>query len=231
MKTSNQLLIGLIIILFAAIFGTATVLKSEYEKIDKDNPYYGYTSEALDNFSAIRIEGKYPGLIQIQYAEKYEVKRRGSSAEEFQWSIQNDTLILTHPGAEFPERFVAERILSNKSNFYIMAPNLTAVHSASSACKLSGWQLSALRLEQQGQGSGMALTESEVDNLTAKITQGGMIRIEQPNQIKRATVEVRDVSTFTVRPSAIDSLRAEIDSTAQVTVPGYLLHQVNSSND
>ena len=122
MKTSNRLLIGLIIIIFAAIFGTATVLKGEYEKIDKDDPYYGYTSDTLSDFSAIRIEGKYPGLIQIQQADKYEIKRTGPTAAEFQWNIRNDTLVLTHPATELPERFVAEYVLTDRPNVYIMAP-------------------------------------------------------------------------------------------------------------
>jgi hypothetical protein len=226
MKTSNQLLIGLIVIIFAAIFGTATILKGEYEKIDKDDPFYGYTTEVLGDFNAIRIEGSYPGLIQIQHGEKFEIKKRGPSAEDFQWNIQNDTLILIHSAAEFPERFVTESILASRSNFYIMAPSLTSIQSEA-ICRLNGWQLPTLELEQKGQGSGMALTESSIGKLSATVSQGGMIRVEQTNQIKQATVEVRDVSTFTVRPSAIDSLRIEVDPEAQVTIPGELLDKLN----
>jgi len=226
MKTSNQLLIGLIVIIFAAIFGTATVLKGVYEGIDKDDPFYGYTSEVLDEFIAIRIEGNYPGLVQIQYAEKFEIKWVGQTAEEFQWNIQSDTLILTHPAAELPNRFTADNILARRSNFYIMAPTITSVQSEA-ICRLKDWQLPTLELAQKGEGSGMALTESSIGKLSASVSQGGMIRVEQANQIKQATVEVRDVSTFTVRPSAIDSLRIEVDPEAQVTIPGELLDKLN----
>ncbi|MEM9675164.1 MAG: hypothetical protein AAF992_21400 [Bacteroidota bacterium] len=225
MRTSNQLLIGLIIILFAAIFGTALVLKGEFEKIDKDDPFYGYTYEPLEKFSAVRIEGKYPGLVQIQYSEEYEIRQRGPSAEDFKWNIRNDTLILVHSATEYPPRFVTERILSNKSNFYILAPSLTSVQSEA-ICRLKDWQLSTLELAQKGEGSGMALTESSIGKLSASVLQGGMIRIEQANQIQQATVEVRDVSTFTVRPLAIDSLEIDMDQEAQVTIPGALLEQL-----
>jgi hypothetical protein len=78
MKTSNQLLIGLLVIIFAAIFGTATVLKNVYEGIDKDDPYYGYSTEALAEFTAVKLEGKYPNLIQIQAGDQFEIKTRDS---------------------------------------------------------------------------------------------------------------------------------------------------------
>lgn len=227
MKTSNQLLIGLIVIIFAAIFGTATVLKSEYEKIDKDDPYYGYTSDTLADFSAIKLEGKYPNLIQIQAGDQFEIKMRDSKPLRIKWTIRNDTLVLTYPEADFPNWFTVQETLAGRAGIYIFAPKLTSVQAKSTTCKLSGWDLSNLELMQQGENSGMALTESNIGNLSATVTQGAIMRIEQPNQIKQATVAVRDVSTFITRPTAIDSLSISVDEEAQVTIPGNLLRRVN----
>ncbi|WKN44016.1 hypothetical protein [Tunicatimonas pelagia] len=234
MKTSNQLLIGLIVIIFAAIFGAATVLKGEYEKIDKDDPYYGYVTDTLTDFSVVKMEGKYSGLIQIQAGEQFEVKSQKLMANSkvsedtprLTWQVQRDTLFLSYDAPDFPERFKATWTLNNKPSLYVLAPQLTSVHSQFFTYRLSSWDLPSLELIQQGQGSGMALTESSIGNLSATVTDGAMMRIEQPNQIKQATVVARDKSTFTARPSAIDSLSIEVDPEAQVTIPGKLVEQL-----
>lgn len=225
MKTSNQLLIGLIVIIFAAIFGTAAVLKREYEKIDKDDPYYGYDTDTLADFSAIRLEGKYPNLIQIQAGDQFEIKMRDSKPLRMKWAIRNDTLVLTYPEADFPNWFTVRETLAGRAGLYILAPQLTSVQAKSTTCKLSGWDLADLELIQQGENSGMAITESNIENLSALVTEGAMMWIEQPNHIVKAQVKVQDVSTFTARPSAIDSIAIQADSTAQVQIPGYLWHQ------
>ena len=228
MKTSDQLLIGLIVIIFAAIFGTATVLKGEYAKIDQDDPYYGYDTDTLADFSAIKLAGKYPNLIQIQVGDQCEIKMRDTKPLRIKWTIRNDTLVLTYPEADFPNWFTVQETLAGRAGLYIFAPKLTSVQANSTTCKLSGWDLENLELIQQGENSGMALTESTISNLSATVTQGAMMRIEQPNQIEQATVEVQDLSTFTAHPSAIDSISIQADSTAQVQIPGYLLHQSES---
>jgi len=225
MKTSNQLLIGLIVIIFAAIFGTATVLKGEYEKIDKDDPFYGYVTDSLADFSAIKLKGKYPNLIQIQAGNQFEIKMRDSKPLRMKWTIRNDTLVLTYPESDFPDWFKVQGTLAGRAGIYIIAPQLTSVQTKLTTCKLTGWNLANLELIQQGENSGMALTESNIGNLSATVTQGGMMRIEQSSKIEQATVEVQDISTFTVRPSAVDSISIQADSTAQVQIPGYLLHQ------
>lgn len=238
MKTSNQLLIGLLILLFVGITASAMILKSEYEKIDKDDPFYGYSTDTLADFSAVRMEGKFFGLILIQPGDQFEIKTRtqminaeiSEKASRLKWKVRNDTLVLSYAADDFPRWFNARSTLNNpRSNFYIFAPQLTSVQSQSFTCKLSGWDLADLELVQQGENSAMALTESRIGNLSASVTQGGLMRIEQPNQIAKAQVEVRDVSTFTVRPSAIDSLALKVDPEAQVTVPGKLFTRLSES--
>ena len=56
MKTSNKLIISLFALLFLAILGSAMVLKAEYDKIDQDDPFYGYTSEVVTGFSAVKLQ-------------------------------------------------------------------------------------------------------------------------------------------------------------------------------
>ena len=238
MKTSNKLLIGLAVILFTGIFSSAMFLKGEFEKIDKDDPYYGYVTDTLTSFTAVKMEGKYPGLIHIKRGDQFEVKiqesavnpRIDENAVRLVWKVQNDTLVLSYDAEEFPKWFDAESRLNNSYSWfdlYVFAPRLTSIQANFFSCKLSGWDLPNLLITQEGENSGIAITESTITTLTATVSQGSMMKVEPSSQIAKAQIDVRDSSLFATTQEAIDSLSLNIDTLAQVQVPGYLLRQLH----
>lgn len=227
MKTSNKLLLTLITVLFLGILASSMVLKSEFEKIDRDNPFYGYAQETLEPFRAVKLSGNYPGLVQLQQGDAYELLTNDGSQAELAWEIKNDTLIISVQYPESKQRYnQTYAFYDNYAGVNIIAPSLSALDTDGITCRLSGWNERQMHLDMQGNKRGILLKESTIAQLSASISQGGMILLEENNKVERALLEVRDSSSFIAEYAAIDSLEMSLDPTAQVKLPGYLLSRL-----
>ena len=227
MKTSNRLLLGLLAIIFVAIGATAMVLKAEFEKIDTDDPFYGYTLENPPPFRAVRLTGNYQALVQLQPGDEYAIRMNNYSKKGTTWDVSGDTLVVSF---DFPTRQPPPdfhyAFYDRSASVYITLPYLSSLTAAGITTKLIGWQQDSLRLTTQGTQRGLLLTGSNLNQLVATTTQGGFTLLESDNEIVRAQVAVRDSSSFTAKYDVIDSLNLLADSTAQVELPGSLLRKV-----
>ena len=226
MKTSNQLLVGLLAIFFIAIGATAMVLKAEFEKIDKGDPYYGYTLENPPPFRAVRLTGNFQDLVQLQPSDTYEIRMHKSVKDEVHWNVQHDTLVVSFdfPTRQQPAFYYA--FYDHQVRVYIMLPDLSSLTAQGITAKLTGWQQDSLQLMMQGTQRGLLLAESNIHQLSATATQGGFILLEADSKIAQAQVAVQDSSSFTAKYNVIDSLDLRMDSTAQVALPGSLLSKL-----
>ncbi|WPP49973.1 hypothetical protein [Catalinimonas niigatensis] len=107
-----------------------------------------------------------------------------------------------------------------------MMPQLDAVYTQGIICKLSDWQLEALKLTQEGRKSGITVANSHITALKAKVSKGGLLQLETDNQIQQAQMYIRDSSTLLTQKQAIDSLDLQVDSTAYVKLPGSLFSKL-----
>ena len=226
MKTSNQLLIALLALIFVAIVATSMVLKAEYEKIDKDDPYYGYTLENPPPFKAVKLTGHFQELVQLQPSDAYEIRMHKSVKDEVQWNVQDDTLVVSFdfPVRQQPDFYYA--FYSRSARVYIMLPHLASLNTKGVTTKLTGWKQDRLALSMQGSERGLLLTESSIGQLSATATQGGLILLEAGNRVAKAQVVVQDSSAFTAKYGVIDSLDIQADPTAQVQLPGSMIRKL-----
>ena len=226
MKTSNQLLIGLLAVIFVAIAGTAMILKAEFEKIDKDDPFYGYTLENPPPFQAVKLEGNCQDLVQLQPSDTYEIRMNERTRDRVTWKMHGDTLVVSFdfPVRQQPDFYDA--FYSRSASVYIMLPHLSSLNTHGVTSKLTGWKEARLQLMMQGSWRGLLLTESNIGHLSASVAQGGFVLLEDDNRITQAQVAVRDSSSFTAKYHAIDSLDIQMDSTAQVALPGSLFSRL-----
>ncbi len=92
MKTSNALLIAVLVVTGLALTGFNLVLKAEYGKIDFKDPYYGYVLENLPPFKVLRLRGSYSGLAQIQQGKESQIRIREWGKKDVKWQLRGDTL-------------------------------------------------------------------------------------------------------------------------------------------
>ncbi|WP_149242907.1 hypothetical protein [Dyadobacter sp. 32] len=223
MKTSNKLLTGLLAIILLFGFTSNMVLKGEFDKIDRNNPFAGYRKEALKSFRYIHVEGKVLGYTQIQPGKDFEIQT-AVAPEEIEWRIQNDTLRVRYKndvGKNYPPDYNFERAPIT----YIRASTLYGIKSVSTACKVRDWTLDSLSLYQQGQD--MQVEQNKVDTLTVNLEKQASFRILKNNKVNSASVIVRDNSDF-VTEDVYKTLSITADSTTRVNLPGNLLKQAKS---
>ena len=228
MKTSNRLLLGLLVVVFVAIGATAMVLKAEFEKIDKGDPFYGYTLESPPPFRAVKLTGNYQRLVQVQPSSEYAIRMDKHSKNGVTWDVSGDTLIVSFdfPTKPQPNFYYYYTIYRRSAGVYITLPDLSSLTTQGITTKLTEWQQDSLQLATQGNQRGVMLTKNQINRLSATTTHGGLIFLESDNAIAYAQVSVQDSSAFTVKYSAVDSLALQMDSTASVELPGALLDKV-----
>lgn len=224
MKTSNKLLISLCLVVFLAMLGSSMILKSEFEKIDRNDPYYGFSRESLQPFKAVKIKGHYPWLVQLQNSEEFEIRTNNASETRLDWKVNADTLEISIDYPDDKKQYQQNNpFYHNSVGIYITAPRLSGIQTEGISCKLSGWNEEEMMIDMQGRERGIMLTQSSIAHLSARVKKGGLILLETDNQIKHARVQVRDSSTFTVEHGALDSLDIQVDERAQIKLPGNLL--------
>nr|WKN36032.1 hypothetical protein K4G66_27070 [Tunicatimonas sp. TK19036] len=230
MKTSNKLLISLFAVLFLAMIGSSMILKAEFDKINQHDAYYGYTSEPIEPFTTIVLDGNYPGLVQVEPGDAFYLKSIKNSGATLQWTVQHDTLHITFQHPDRGDQHQPEYSFFNRRpGYYITAPALWAIHSKGITCKLNRVEAERLELNLQGNQRGVQLMQCRVGELTASVAQGGMVVFSSDNRISQARLSVHDSSSLTVENHAIDSLQLEVAPEAHANLPGTLISQMMQS--
>jgi|GEM_PF-786301 len=219
MKTSNILLIGLLVVTLLFGMGSNLVLKSEFEKVNKGDTYAGYRKEPLKPFKYVSLGGKAFGYTQIEPGKDFEM-RTTANPRILEWKIENDTLKLNYKKDWNDEGYGAINPFWGRPVAYILAPNLSGIESKGVRTMVSGWNSQELVLRQQGQR--MLMVNNKIANLSLQIDAQGYIEINQKNKIGTANVLVKDSSNF-ITENVFKSFNIQVDSAARVSLPGNLL--------
>lgn len=226
MKTSNKLLIVLLVTVLLAVAGSNMALKAEYEKIDFKNPYHGYVQENLPPFKVIRLQGSYASLVHIQQGKELQIRIRGWEKESIKWQMHGDTLEVTYNTGNGPYFYRAGDALTSAPILFITAPSLSAVYSSGSTCKLTGWQGANLILRQEGAKTAMLLENSTLGSLTAAANDGGILQMGATNRIENAVIQASDSSSFVAGKDTFGTIKISADSTSNVTLAGGLFNKL-----
>lgn len=216
MKTSNKLITLIVLIFFGAIFGTSMILKQEYEKIDFDDPFYGLNRNELAPFSAIKLKGEPWGRIEIRYDEHYAFLHPYGQ-DLFKYKVLSDTLFIAYTGK-------TRRDFTTTA--YVLAPQLSHVYSEGFGYRLHGWQSDSVQLNYVGENGFLTLTDNQFEQISVHVSKGGTCRLEEGNQLGKASIVVRDSSNLIIERSRVDSLRLDAEPQAKVQLPGSLLEKV-----
>ena len=219
MKTSNILLIGLLVVTLLFGMGSNLVLKGEFEKINKNDLYSGYRKESLKPFKYVTLGGKPFGYAQIQPGQNFEIRTK-ANPKILDWKIEKDTLKLNYKkdwkddGYSPPDPFWGPPVI------YILAPEISMIESNNVRTKVSGWDNQDLVVRQKGER--MRMINNKIANLSVQINSQGHVEIDQKNDIGTANVFVKDSSNFSTE-NVFKSFNIQVDSAARVSLPGNLL--------
>lgn len=223
MKTSNILLIITVSLFFLVTLCSNLVLKNQFDKIDKNDPFYGFSKHQIKPFHYIRMQGKDVGLTEIRQGPVAEI-RTITQPKYLRWDVSGDTLILTYT----PEGNQGYRprggAFGSLPSFYVTAPELKGIISDNIRCKIKNYKFGDLMVQQKGDG--LLMTGSSIDNLTARVSANGYLKLDQKNHIGTADIEVRDSSALSADKDMFKLFNAKIDSSAYISMPGSMLKKM-----
>ena len=98
MKLSSKILLAMLILLVSGLLMSNIVLKKEYNKIDKSDLYWNYTTVFSKPFKYIKIDGGNITHIAFEQSKKYSVRVlnvwKRDHPQLLQSVVKNDTLFL-----------------------------------------------------------------------------------------------------------------------------------------
>ncbi len=210
------------------MIGVDLSLKKEFEAIDRNDPFYGYSREPLKPFKYVKLTGINFILTQIQPGEKFEIRK--SKFEEYtksskvKWEVVSDTLFITYEkGKDYNANFNVYQSLNQGIGIHVLAPELSGVSSTDIVCKVKGWRSGNFSVVQSG--TGMHLSDNSFDNLSITSMKRGYVTVLTDNHLGNTTLQVRDSSTFQADKNVFKAFQMQVDSTSTVTLPGGLLNK------
>ncbi|MCE7066721.1 hypothetical protein [Dyadobacter sp. CY326] len=223
MKPSNILVICLLTMIFLAILGSNLVLKAEFDKLNKKDPLAGYKKEVVKPFKYVRLQGKPFGVTEIRQGATSEIDLI-SDPKYLSWEVKQDTLIVTYKKDWSEAWSRREDLLNSVASVYIFTPQLLRVDSDNAFCRIKGWKSEALTINQKG--SLFVLADNKIAHVDLKLTSGNYAKIASDNVFGDIKLEVADSSSIIVEKDVMKTISANIDSSAQVTMPGSLLKKL-----
>lgn len=219
MKTSNILILVTSFLFLSVTLCSNFVLKKQFDQIDKNDPYYGFSKDPIKPFHYIRLTGKGFGLTEIAQGPKSEI-RMITEAKYLEWKVSGDTLVVTYK-ADWNQGYITRGgAYGNNPSVYITAPQLKGIMSDEIRCKVTNFKFQDLFVNQKGDG--LLLNGASVDNLTARISANGYFMVNSKSTIGNADIEVRDSSAFSAENDVFKVIDLEIDSSAFVRIPGSI---------
>lgn len=225
MKTSNKLITLLFALLFISIIGSSFSLKSKFDKIDQNDPYYGFSSEKSAPFKYIKLTGNPFALVQIQPGQSSEIRvmdtRNYGDHPAVEHHIVGDTLVVLFKRDGKKYDLYGEVGLDRIPGVYIFAPTISGVITENVATAISGWKGASLDVHVIGHG--VKIENSSFDNLAMNVDEGGFAMVKSKSEMGHTSLTLRDSSTFVSSKDVFKSFDLTSDDASNVQIPVSLL--------
>ena len=229
MKTSNKFLLSLTFLILMTLIGNALVLKQEYDKLDLNDPFFGYQKESLSSFSGIDLNGTLVGNLKIIPGDSFNIYYGKGYKDRVNWHIAGDTLKM-----DFVDEWRHSRSQPSPDDFFdwrsrifIVTPSLKFLNSRDIVSQLENFELKDLTIAINGKGSGILLRDNAIDRLNLTSHDSSVSLISQSNKVETALIDMTSNSKLTLELTQIDSLKIKYDSTTVLSMPGVLLKRLN----
>jgi hypothetical protein len=219
MKTSNILLIVLFSFTFLALLGSNMVLTKEYDKIDKNDPLYGFNRKIVQPFKYVKLEGKAFGLTEIHPGKSFEILTLPEK-RLLDWRVTGDTLVFIYKRDWELFRPFSEQDLGNTPTVVITAPEVRGIIANNVPFSIKNWKSADMFIRQIG--GALLLGHNTIENLTTDMSSGGYAKFDHSNNLGNVAIQVKDSSSLKIEKDVFKSFKANVDAAAHIDLPGNL---------
>ncbi|MDQ6476779.1 hypothetical protein [Dyadobacter sp. LHD-138] len=224
MKTSNKLIIALILVSMIAMLGTNLEIKAAYNKIKPDDLFYGYETKPVKAFKTVVLIGNDHGFIEIQQGKSNEVRINKDLADRVKQTISGDTLKISYLEKERNKYPTADLTWARWPAVYIEAQQLSSVSIKDIPCKIRSWHSDHLDLSSTS--SFTLLDDNSIKNVTASYQKGSGLQINKNNVLGNTTIKIKDSSSLNIQQDVFTSLDLDLETTAKANLSGDLLRKL-----
>lgn len=203
--------------------GSNILLQTEFSKIDKRDPFYGFVSHAVKPFKYVLLKGVGVGLTQISNSSAAEIKLN-IDRKYLEWSVSQDTLTVTYLADKINARPPVGNTFDSRPAIYISAPRINGVSSRNIKCRIKDLRADHLTIDQTGEG--IALKDNSIGTLSATLQKGAFVLVYSHNEIGDSHLQVHDSSSFESVKDVFGRFHATVDNTARLSVPGSVLRKM-----
>ena len=78
------------------------------------------------------------------------------------------------------------------------------------------------------EGGALLFSDNNIETLKTQVSSGGVLVLKSKNNFGNAEVQVRDSSSIKIEKDNFKSLKASVDSSAHINIPGGMLRSIQS---
>ena len=246
MKPSDKLLLSSTIISLLTLVGSTVALRTEHDKIDFNDPFYGYEATTVKPFKVLRVEGSKSGIVWhntapgsngvssnsnesyttvgIQTGKAFEIRIQKNNKISFTYRSLGDTLLIRYEPEFYPRRISADEAFTASPFAYIIAPSFQQLIASRTTCKLAGLTTEAVSI--QATNARVLLSNSKINQLMANVQRGSILQITATDRIHSAVITSHDSTSFIAEGNVFDSITMQNDSTVILKIPASLLKKL-----
>jgi hypothetical protein len=237
MKISSLILLCVVLVGIAGVFGSNYAMKKEYDKTDRSDPYWNFATLTTETFSHLVLNGG--NITNIVYEEspncyvKVMKSWRGATDGSVKSFVQNDTLYVSFANAY---RDVYEKQwLLNVIPLRLAGPRLSSISAV--RCKLIVERFSQKNLDISAAGGSKVLVNaytnrfdlinsSQADSSIISLTMSRDLFVRDLMRINKLTVSGSGTSLLSIHSSMIESSDFSLTDSAAVAVNGYSINRM-----
>jgi hypothetical protein len=234
MKLSNLILLATLGLGTAAVFGSNYVIKKEYDKIDKTDPYWNFKKMMDKPFTHLVIKGGNITNVVLEESAHAYVKIlqtwRGADDGAVKSYVRNDTLYV-----DFENHFIdlyEKYWLQGVVPVRISSPEIASINGVDTKLVFDKFNHPDLKVELHGDSklqvncfrtSFNKIDISQTDSSLVAFTVSEDLFIGDSINIKSAFVHGTGTSLVNLRTATIDSLQLNLSDGASAALNGYTL--------
>ncbi|MEN9458736.1 MAG: hypothetical protein RL135_1326 [Bacteroidota bacterium] len=238
MKPSNYILLALIAIVSLSLIASNYLMKAEYNKLDKNDPYYNYKTVLNQPFHHLQINGGNFAYTNFEPSEKYgvrHVKYHQLELEKVIYKIINDTLFMSFPDSVFKKennRFYAS---FDYPVIIISAPDLKSINGINCLLGFNKMNQTEYQIQLNGNSNATIKTQKALINtMEISLADSSNLNIQNSDSLKeRISIDhvlahIKNASVANFGNSKINHLNAQLDSLAAIQLSGFNLNRLKN---
>ncbi len=238
MKWSNGILLSLLMTLFAGVFISNLVMKKEFDKSDKNDPYWNYSNVLRESFKYLKIEGGNFTRVIYEPGPGCSVRVLNDwqryNPELISSRVINDTLFIRF--IHLPKNPGERDWMSSQVLVRIFSPELLTVQGVNTNFEMTRTKQKSLSVDMSGRSRfemESLVPELDVLSISQKDSSAVIVEMSPENRnatsfhAKRVTAEVSGISMLDLGHGQVDSLQLKAGDSSAVLLSGSALKKVH----